>query len=167
MPVVGYISPSHSWRDCRLDRKLGEDDLREPRKSVGYACHNKFSPALRLRRRDLPCSTSFRSIRESFEFGSMKTIQPVSTNARARNGIVLSMFALSVLSYVDRTALSIAGPTLIKEFGFSETQMGSVYSVFLLSYALFMFPGGWLADRYGPRLVLALTSMGSALFTAL
>jgi ACS family glucarate transporter-like MFS transporter len=97
----------------------------------------------------------------------MKTIQPVSTNARARNAIVLSMFALSVMSYVDRTALSIAGPTLIKEFGFSETQMGSVYSVFLLSYALFMFPGGWLADRYGPRLVLALTSMGSALFTAL
>jgi MFS family permease len=97
----------------------------------------------------------------------MKTIQPVSTAARAQNAIILTMFALSVLSYVDRTAISIAGPTLIKEFGFSETQMGSVFSVFILSYALFMFPGGWLADRFGPRLILALTSMGSALFTAL
>src|SRR4026208_2007812 len=97
----------------------------------------------------------------------MKTIQPVSTAARAQNAIILTMFALSVLSYCDRTAISIAGPTLIKEFGFSETQMGSVFSVFILSYALFMFPGGWLADRFGPRLILALTSMGSALFTAL
>jgi len=98
---------------------------------------------------------------------TMKTTQPVLTSARAQNAIVLSMFALSVLSYIDRTAMSIAGPTLIKEFGFSETQMGSVFSVFLLSYALFMFPGGWLADRFGPRLILVLTSMGSALFTAL
>jgi ACS family glucarate transporter-like MFS transporter len=97
----------------------------------------------------------------------MKSIQPVSSTARARNVIVLLMLALSVLSYIDRTAISIAGPTLIKEFGFSETQMGSIYSVFILSYALFMFPGGWLADRFGPRLILALTSLGSALFTAL
>src|SRR5262245_4030773 len=98
---------------------------------------------------------------------TMNAIQPVSSTARASNMIILLMFALSVLSYVDRTAISIAGPTLIKEFGFSETQMGSIYSVFILSYALFMFPGGWLADRYGPRLILALTSMGAALFTAL
>lgn len=97
----------------------------------------------------------------------MNSIQPVSSTTRPRNVIVLLMLALSVLSYVDRTAISIAGPTLIKEFGFSETQMGSIYSVFILSYALFMFPGGWLADRFGPRLILALTSLGSALFTAL
>jgi len=106
-------------------------------------------------------------MRESFGSGIMKSIQPVSGTARARNVIVLLMLALSVLSYIDRTAISIAGPTLIKEFGFSETQMGSIYSVFILRYALFMFPGGWLADRYGPRLILALTSLGSALFTAL
>lgn len=98
---------------------------------------------------------------------TMKPLQPVSSTDRPSQVIVLLMFALSVLSYIDRTAISIAGPTLIKEFGFSETQMGSVYSVFILSYAIFMFPGGWLADRYGPRLILALTSMGSALFTAL
>jgi len=85
----------------------------------------------------------------------MKNIQPVSGAARARNVVVLLMLALSVVSYVDRTAISIAGPTLIREFGFSETQMGSIYSVFILSYALFMFPGGWLADSYGPRLILA------------
>ncbi len=97
----------------------------------------------------------------------MKSIQPDAGTARARNVIVLLMLALSVLSYIDRTVISIAGPTLIKEFGFSETEMGSIYSVFILSYALFMFPGGWLADRFGPRLILALTSMGSALFTAL
>ena len=28
--------------------------------------------------------------------------------------------------------------------------MGAVYSAFLLSYMLFMTPGGWFADRLGP-----------------
>src|SRR5262245_36166983 len=98
---------------------------------------------------------------------TMKSIPPVPSIVRPRNVMVLLMLGLSVLSYVDRTIISIAGPTLIKEFSFSETQMGSIYSVFILSYALFMFPGGWLADRYGPRLILALASMGSALLTAL
>lgn len=81
--------------------------------------------------------------------------------------VVALMFALSVISYVDRTAMSIAGPTIIKEFGLSETEMGSIYSAFILSYALLMAPGGRLADLFGPKLVLGVTSLGVALFTAM
>ncbi|MBI3695488.1 MAG: MFS transporter [Acidobacteria bacterium] len=77
------------------------------------------------------------------------------------------MVALSVMSYIDRTAMSIAGPHIMKEFGLSETQMGSIYSAFILTYALLMAPGGRLADRFGPRLVLAWMSIGAAAFTAL
>ena len=63
--------------------------------------------------------------------------------------VVTMMVALSVLSYIDRTAMSIAGPHIMKEFGLSETQMGSIYSAFILTYALLMAPGGRLADRFG------------------
>ena len=81
--------------------------------------------------------------------------------------IVGLMFGLSVLSYFDRTSLSISGPAIMKEFGISEVRMGAVYSAFLVSYALCMIPGGRMADRFGPRLVLTWMALGSAFFTAL
>ena len=81
--------------------------------------------------------------------------------------VALLMLAFSVMSYFNRTIMSISGPEIIKEFSLSETQMGSVYSAFILSYALLMIPGGHLADRFGPRIVIAFMGLGSALFTGL
>jgi ACS family glucarate transporter-like MFS transporter len=81
--------------------------------------------------------------------------------------VVLLMFAFSVMSYFDRTIMSIAGPQIMKEFSIPPTSMGSVYSAFILSYAILMTPGGWVADRLGPRMTLLLMGLGSALFTAL
>ena len=37
----------------------------------------------------------------------------------------------------------------------SETEFGWALSAFALGYALFQTPSGMLADRYGPRAVLA------------
>lgn len=81
--------------------------------------------------------------------------------------VALLMLAFSVMSYFNRTIMSISGPEIIKEFSLSETQMGSIYSAFILSYALLMIPGGHLADRFGPRIVIAFMGLGSALFTGL
>ena len=63
--------------------------------------------------------------------------------------------------------MSIAGPSIINEFALSETQMGLVFSSFTFSYALFMIPGGHLADRFGPRVVLTFMGLGAAFFTGL
>jgi MFS family permease len=81
--------------------------------------------------------------------------------------VVGLMIACSVMSYFDRTIMSIAGPEIMKEFDISPTRMGSVYSAFILSYAIMMIPGGHLADRLGPRLTLLLMSLSAALFTGL
>ena len=81
--------------------------------------------------------------------------------------VALLMLAFSVMGYFNRTIMSISGPEIIKEFSLSETQMGSIYSAFILSYALLMIPGGHLADRLGPRIVIAFMGLGSALFTGL
>ncbi len=77
------------------------------------------------------------------------------------------MVALSATSYFDRTIMSIAGPSIMREFRISETAMGTVYSAFLLSYTLMMIPGGWLSDRFGARNLLALSGLGAACCTAL
>lgn len=80
---------------------------------------------------------------------------------------VALMIAFSVMSYFDRTIMSIAGPQIMKEFDLSPTQMGSVYSAFILTYATMMIPAGHLADRLGPRLTLLLVGLSAALFTGL
>src|SRR5712691_5306696 len=77
------------------------------------------------------------------------------------------MVAASVMSYFDRTIMSIAGPTIMKEFDISETAMGTVYSAFLLAYTILMTPGGRITDRFGPRAVLTVTGLGTALLTGL
>jgi len=81
--------------------------------------------------------------------------------------IVSLMVVFSVLSYFDRTLMSIAAPSITRQYGISETEMGAVFSAFLLSYALLMIPGGRLADRYGPRAVLTWVGAGAGLTTAL
>jgi len=84
-----------------------------------------------------------------------------------RCSIVLLMVLFSVMSYFDRTIMSVAGPGIMKEFSLSETQMGMVYSAFLLGYALLMIPGGHLADRLGPWRTLTGMGLGAGVFTAL
>jgi len=81
--------------------------------------------------------------------------------------VVALLFAFSVMSYFDRTIISIAGPEMMKDFGLSPTQMGSIYSSFILGYALLMIPGGHLTDRLGPRFMLTVMGLASAAFTAL
>jgi len=51
-------------------------------------------------------------------------------------GTAALMVGFSVMSYFDRTIMSIAGPAIIREFKLSETEMGTVYSAFILSYAV-------------------------------
>ena len=61
---------------------------------------------------------------------------------RRRAGIVLLMVAFSIMSYFDRIIMSIAGPFIMRESQVSETQMGAIYSAFILSYGLLMIPSG-------------------------
>src|SRR5581483_1839638 len=64
-------------------------------------------------------------------------------------------FVIAFLMYIDRAVIGTAAPAIMKEFGLSKIAMGWSASAFNWSYSLLQGPGGWLADRYGPRLVLA------------
>ncbi|MFL9886910.1 MFS transporter [Paraburkholderia agricolaris] len=65
------------------------------------------------------------------------------------------VFLITLINLVDRISLSIAMPTIAREFALSPTMQGLILSSFFWSYALLQIPGGWLIDRFGPRRVVA------------
>jgi MFS transporter, ACS family, glucarate transporter len=67
---------------------------------------------------------------------------------------VALLCATATASYLCRVNVSVAGALLMDELHLTQAQMGRVFSAFLLGYALFMVPGGALADRWGTRRVL-------------
>ena len=76
------------------------------------------------------------------------------------------IFVVDVLMFIDRVNISIAAKYIIPEYDLTEVQMGSVFSAFVLGYALLQIPGGWLGDRFGPRRVLTVAISWWSVFTA-
>jgi ACS family glucarate transporter-like MFS transporter len=81
--------------------------------------------------------------------------------------LVLWLFILSAVSYLDRVNISIAGGSIAEAYHLSDVQLGKVFSAMLVGYALFQTVGGRLADRFGPRRVLAAGVAWWGIFTAL
>lgn len=86
---------------------------------------------------------------------------------KVRRNILLLLTGLSLVSYVLRSNISIATTLMRPELGLDDIEMGQVFSAFMLGYALFQIPAGWLGDRYGPRLTLALAAVACGVMTFL
>lgn len=81
--------------------------------------------------------------------------------------LIFWLFVLSAVAFLDRTNISIAGPSLRSELGIDNVRLGWVFSAFLIGYAAFQVIGGWLADKLGSRKILALGVLWWGVFTAL
>jgi len=80
---------------------------------------------------------------------------PVVRSPNLRSyGVVLALFILSMITYIDRTSVSIAKDAISAALQLSDKAMGIVFSAFALGYAAMQLPAGWLADRFGPRATL-------------
>ena len=94
--------------------------------------------------------TNLSPILESSAVSDAAAFRPTSTR-----WVVLFLISLMyLLTYMDRSNISVAAPAIAKEFGLTKTAMGFVFSFFLWAYAIGQIPGGWLGDRFGPRRVL-------------
>jgi len=82
---------------------------------------------------------------------------PAERATKIRFYLTFWLFIISSVAFLDRTNISIAGLQISKEYGMGNQQLGWVFSAFLIGYALFQVPAGWLAARYGPRRVLTLS----------
>ncbi|GKS58790.1 MFS transporter [Nitrospira sp.] len=86
-----------------------------------------------------------------------RSLLPLGSLARTgtvRWRILGLLFAISVITYVDRVNISVAARQMMPALGLTDQQMGYVFSAFVAGYALCQIPGGWLGDRWGARRVL-------------
>ncbi|HEU0005044.1 MAG TPA: MFS transporter, partial [Terriglobia bacterium] len=86
---------------------------------------------------------------------------------RTRWKIAGLLCMVATVNYFQRVNISVAADPMMKVFQLTQTQMGNVFSAFLFGYMLFQIPGGMLADRFGPRRVLAWATLSWGLFTFL
>jgi len=90
-----------------------------------------------------------------------------SEPTRARRSLLSLVFALAVVTYLDRLCISAAMPRVASEFNLTPGQKGWVFSAFTFAYAAFEIPSGWLGDRFGARLTLTRIVLWWSVFTAL
>src|SRR6266568_5206861 len=74
---------------------------------------------------------------------------------------------LSVITYMDRICISVAGQRIREEFDIPAERWGWVLGAFALSYGLFEIPSGAWGDRFGQRRVLTRIVVWWSGFTAL
>src|SRR6516162_887068 len=91
-------------------------------------------------------------------------MQPV---VRYRYRVGALLFLLAAITYLDRVCISVAGPRIQEYLHIGPQQWGWVVGVFAISYGAFEIPGGWMADRFGPRIVLTRIVLWWSAFTAL
>src|SRR3954468_5313552 len=84
-----------------------------------------------------------------------------------RHGVVAFAVALSMVTYIDRVALSNSRKQVATALHLSDAQMGLVFTAFATAYALFEIPSGFLGDRLGPRNVLLRIVIWWSAFTVL
>jgi sugar phosphate permease len=80
--------------------------------------------------------------------------------------VLLLISLMYMITYMDRSNISIAAPAIAKEFGFNKTEIALVFSAFAWAYAAGQVPGGWLADFFGPKRVLLVIVPFWSLMTA-
>ncbi|MEO4052717.1 MFS transporter [Solibacillus sp. CAU 1738] len=81
--------------------------------------------------------------------------------------IIAVLFLGAVISIFDRMVMSLAINGIGKEFGLDPAMQGVILSSFFLGYAIMTIPGGWLADKYGAKLVIVISIITWSIFTGL
>jgi len=76
-------------------------------------------------------------------------------------------FLSTFICYIDRVNMSVAIIPMAEEFKWAQTTKGIVLSSFFYGYLATQVLGGWLADRYGGKVVLGFGVLWWSIFTLL
>jgi len=77
------------------------------------------------------------------------------------------LFVMCFVNYLLRNNLSIAIPSIQREFSFSNAEIGWILGSFNFSYALLQVPGGIFGQIFGPRRALTFIAVSWGVLTFL
>ena len=78
-------------------------------------------------------------------------VAPALRDSRQRWWLLALLFSAMLISYVHRSALSVAAPFISRDLNLSKAEMGILLSSFFWVYAFMQMPAGWVVDRFGVR----------------
>jgi len=76
---------------------------------------------------------------------------------RKRYIVLAAIFVNVVINYMDRSNISVAATMITADLKLTPVQLGYIFSAFGWTYAMLQIPGGIMTDRYGARLVYAVS----------
>ena len=86
---------------------------------------------------------------------------------KRRYQVLAVLSVLSMITFLDRIALSSASGSIMSDLHLSTVQWGWILGMFTLSYGLFEVPTGWLGDKIGGKKVLIRVVIWWSFFTVL
>src|ERR1700686_4386103 len=81
--------------------------------------------------------------------------------------VLMFLCLIAVISYVQRTGINAVKQPICDDLGIDTEQFGVLGSAWLVGYAFMQVPAGWLADRFGGRIVLGVLAVVWSVLTAL
>ncbi|MDQ2899309.1 MAG: MFS transporter [Acidobacteriota bacterium] len=82
-----------------------------------------------------------------------------------RNGVLILLVALAIITFLDRISISVAGPRIQRDLGIRPERWGWILGAFVLAYGIFEIPTGALGDRSGHKKVLTRIVLWWSAFT--
>ena len=86
---------------------------------------------------------------------------------KKRHGVLALLGAVSVITFIDRLAIAVAGPSVQRDLHLTPVKWGWVLSSYVIANTVFEIPSGALGDRYGQRGELTRIAAWWSVFTAL
>jgi sugar phosphate permease len=93
-------------------------------------------------------------------FQKLRKIMTAPKRTNYRWFIAGLIFFITLVNFIDRSAISFVINPLKQEFNLSDTQFGMILSAFGMGYILLTVIGGWLVDVWGARIVWPLAAIG-------
>ena len=79
-------------------------------------------------------------------------LRPAYTKpTKARFGILILLFFITAINYIDRASVSIVAPAIQSSLQLNPALLGLIFSAFSWTYTAMQIPGGFILDKFGQR----------------